>query len=437
MVEPDLNRISSGTLEHHLEPRSMDILVYLLEHANAPVSTETLLDVVWVDRVVEPNAVHRCITQIRRVLGDDPRRPRYIETIRKRGYRTVGAVEQHASRFEEHASSRNHRNWRTFAIVAATLAMLVVGIGYYHRDSVLLALALNVPVLFFGQPIKQDLGFAKAADGTRIAYATSGQGPPILHVLTINTDLEAGQNSPIYDNEKLVAMSSEDHHFIRFDGRGTGLSDRGVEDYSLSARLRDIEAVVDAVGLDRFSILAVSAGGQAAIAYSAQNPDRVDRLVLGGAVASYDFLSRKDRSAFKRMIDVYEHGWHRPEVPSMHASMILGADADRLGLSFFSEMLRRSMDGPDLAGFLRASLTIDVRDQAERLRVPTLVLQARDDRVVPLEVGRELASIIPGAQLKIVDGSHMASSASTSVTRKLALDFLSQGYNQRSTTSAP
>lgn len=338
----------------------------------------------------------------------------------------LATSESQSAPIEHQRSTAPRRTRKALYIAVCVCLAAALGSGYLYRDSIRLVLALNFPILVFGEPIEQELGFAEASDGTRIAYATSGKGPPILHLLTLNTHLKSGQNSPIYDNDRLVAMSSENNFFVRFDGRGSGLSDRDPTDFSLAARLSDIEAVVDAVGMDRFGILAVSAGGQAAIAYTARNPERVDRLVLAGTGASYDHLSAKDRAAFEQMLDLFEVGWHRPEVAAIQASMILGPDADLLDKRFFAEMLQRSTDGPAMAGFLRASLAIDVLDEAEQIRVPTLVLQARDDTVVPMEVGRELASIIPGARLEIVDGSHMASSASTAETRRIALRFLSK-----------
>lgn len=336
----------------------------------------------------------------------------------------------------EHKPTAARFRWKAAYVAAGLCVALLLAAGYLKRESILLSLALNFPLVFFGAPIEQELGFAEAADGTRIAYATSGEGPAILHVLTLNTHLESGQNSPIYDNDRLVAMSSQGNFFIRFDGRGTGLSDRDVDDFSLSARVSDIEAVVDAMDLDSFGLLAVSAGGQAAIAYTARNPERVDRLVLAGATASYDHLSPGDHAAFVKMIELFEVGWNRPEVPAIQASMLLGPNGDPVEQRFLAEMLQRSMDGSAMAGFLRASLAIDVREEAEQIRVPTLVLQARDDNVVPLEVGRELASIIPGAKLELVDGSHMASSASTADTRRIALQFLSPNGKELSAAIA-
>ena len=317
--------------------------------------------------------------------------------------------------------------WQRLGIVLGILLAVSISLIYYYRESVMMALILNVPTLFISEPIEQEIGFTTAPDGTRIAYATSGHGPPVVQVLTVGTHLESGQSSPIYDSDGLLAMSSRDHLFVRYDGRGTGLSDRDVQDFSIDARVRDLEAVVAALGLDRFGILAVSAGGQAAIAYTAKHPQRVTHLVLAGAIASYDFGDTNDPVFSDQLLDLIEVGWERPEIPYMFADLILGPEGDGLQRKLFGEMLQRANDGPALAGFYRASRQIDVREAAKMISVPTLVIQALDDNIIPLEAARNQASMIPGAKLELVDGGHMASSASTAATRERALEFLDGG----------
>jgi TolB-like protein/DNA-binding winged helix-turn-helix (wHTH) protein len=105
VVEPQLNRVHRGDVNKRLEPRSMDVLRYLLEHAGETVSVDQLLDTVWAGRVVEPTAVHRGIKHIRQALGDDSRQPRYVETISKRGYRAIAAVQCMIDAEIQHAGS--------------------------------------------------------------------------------------------------------------------------------------------------------------------------------------------------------------------------------------------------------------------------------------------------------------------------------------------
>jgi len=325
------------------------------------------------------------------------------------------------------APTRSSKRRRSAEILVAVLVAASLSLLYYHRDSVMFTLIMNAPFLFFGDPITQDIGFTTALDGTQIAYGTSGHGPPIVHVLTIGTHLRSGQSSPIYDNDGLLALSSRDNLFIRYDGRGTGLSDRDVEDFSIEARVSDLEAVVDTLGLEKFGILAVSAGGQAAIAYTVKHPERVTRLVLAGAVASYSFDNNSNPIFSEEMLNLVEVSWEQPGISTMFADLLLRPDGDDLQRKIVGEMLHRANDGRALAGFYRESKRIDVREESRRISVPTLVIQAREDYIVPLESARSYASMIPGAKFELVEGGHMASSASTVSTRVRALEFLNVG----------
>jgi pimeloyl-ACP methyl ester carboxylesterase/DNA-binding winged helix-turn-helix (wHTH) protein len=404
LVEPGLNRVSRGELVRQLEPQCTDVLRYLLDHPNQTVSTEELLDAVWAGRIVEPAAVHRGISHIRRALRDDPQHPRYIETVPKRGYRAIASVEpvgEPAGKPAELQAATPRLPWLPSRgwLLAGTAAVLLLLPAVLHPDTIVLAFVLNAPQLVFGRAIEQELGFAMSEDGTRIAYATSGAGSPIVYVLSIGTHLENGQSSPFNDNEGLLALSSRNHFFVRYDGRGFGLSDRDVADFSLEARVSDLAAVVDAVGLDRFAVLAASGGGPQAIAYTARHPDRVTRLVLAGTVASYHWMQGEERDSYAQVLD----------------------------RRFLGEMIRRAGNGRSYARFLRSGLEIDVRHDAQRISVPTLVIHGRDDIAVPLEAGRELAALIPGARFEVVEGGHMASSASTASVRRRALEFLASG----------
>jgi len=131
--------------------------------------------------------------------------------------------------------------------------------------------------------MEQQIRFCTSADGVRIAYATVGEGPPLVLVPGWVSHLElTWENSAVRQGYELLA-----EHFllIRYDKRGTGLSDRGVTDFSLEAPLRDLEAVVQSLKLRRFSLYAISEGGPLAIAYAARQPRRVTRLALYGALA--------------------------------------------------------------------------------------------------------------------------------------------------------
>jgi DNA-binding winged helix-turn-helix (wHTH) protein len=91
-VDPATNTLSCGVLNRQLEPRAMDVLLYLCRHPHVVISAETLLDACWGDVSPSDNAIHKIITQLRRALDDSATEPRYIETIRKRGYRLLAEL---------------------------------------------------------------------------------------------------------------------------------------------------------------------------------------------------------------------------------------------------------------------------------------------------------------------------------------------------------
>ena len=212
--------------------------------------------------------------------------------------------------------------------------------------------------------------------------------------------------------------------YVRYDGRGFGLSDRDVDGFSLQARVSDLKAVVDALGLERFGVLAISAGGPAAIAFTAQHPELVTRLVLASSWASWDWLNEAQREAFARTFDLIEVDWQNPALSEMQARQLLEPDGDEFERRMLGEMMRRAGDGAAVAGFGRAQLREGAREQAKRIAVPTLVIQGSSDAAIPMAAARDLVALIPGAQLEIVEGSHTVSSSGGSpAVRRRILDF--------------
>jgi len=129
-------------------------------------------------------------------------------------------------------------------------------------------------------PPAQEIRFLRAADGVRLAYAVHGAGPPLVNVACWLSHLQFDWESPVWRHllEDLGSFST----LVRYDERGSGLSDWRIDDYSLDARVKDLEAVVDHLGLGRVALLGMSQGGPVAIAYAARHPERVSHLVLLG-----------------------------------------------------------------------------------------------------------------------------------------------------------
>jgi len=299
-----------------------------------------------------------------------------------------------------------HRRRRGFLIAAA--ALIAVGAGVWvQRVPILATIALAAP-RYFGDPIAQKIGFAKTTDGVRIAYATTGSGPPMVFVLGWATHLEQGVMSPMYDRFGFIARTSARNLLVRYDGRGFGMSQRDVTDFSLDARVRDLEAVVDALQLERFTVFAISAGGPAAIAFTARHPERVNKLVLAetyAGPASVPEAAIVKAETWAGVLDLARTSWDNPAVRDMWISVVF-SDADPVARSVMSEFLRISASGPVMAGFFTATRSEDVSALAADIRVPTLVIHGDKDVTVPLAYGVRLASLVPGARFEILKGAN-------------------------------
>jgi pimeloyl-ACP methyl ester carboxylesterase len=133
--------------------------------------------------------------------------------------------------------------------------------------------------------VEQTIGFVKSKDGTRLAYAIAGEGSdvPLVRTSTIGTHVELDQDSLMWGH--YWRFLADGRKLVRYDDRGGGLSDRAVRDFSLDARVRDLEAVVDELQLDTFDLLGHGLAGFVAVEYAARNPERISRLiVLNGMV---------------------------------------------------------------------------------------------------------------------------------------------------------
>jgi pimeloyl-ACP methyl ester carboxylesterase len=195
------------------------------------------------------------------------------------------------------------------------------------------------------------------------------------------------------------------HLVVQYDGRGFGRSDRGLKDYSLEPRVRDLEAVVDSLKLKRFALYGISAGGAAAIAYAARHPQRVTRVVLYGTFVHRDpsLMTPVELARGKAVYLLLANGWDNPAFLEMFSSLMM-PNATGLQKLAFAEILRISGTPEDSSAFLAAELKIDVTALAVSLRVPTLVLHVRGDETVPLAYATQVSGLIQGARLMILEG---------------------------------
>lgn len=248
--------------------------------------------------------------------------------------------------------------------------------------------------------MEQRIHFCSAPDGARLAYATSGTGPPLVRAAHWLTHIEFDWRSPVW--RPWLEGLSRDHTLIRFDPRGCGLSDREVAELSFEAWVSDLEAVVDAAGLGRFALFGASQGGPIAIAYAVRHPERVTRLILYGAFARGRMVrasTARDAEEAETFVHLARVGWgtESPAFRQVFTTLFLPEGTPEQW-RWFNDLQRVSTSGENAARLLDAFHHIDVRALCPQVRTPTLVLHAREDARIPFDEGRLLASLIPGAQ---------------------------------------
>ncbi len=229
----------------------------------------------------------------------------------------------------------------------------------------------------------------------------TGQGPPLVKAPHWLTHLEYEFQSPIW--RPWIEALSADHTLLRMDERGCGLSDRDVTDFSFEAWVGDLEAVVDAAGLDRFALLGCSQGAPISIEYAARHPERVTQLVLLGSYGR-GWMKRglpPERIAeLEAQLKLVETGWGREDASYRHMfAMQFAPGATMEQINSLSELQRRSASPENAVRIIRAFFNIDVQQRAPLVSSPTLLLHGRNDRRAPFEEGRLLAGLIPSARL--------------------------------------
>jgi pimeloyl-ACP methyl ester carboxylesterase/DNA-binding winged helix-turn-helix (wHTH) protein len=350
-----------------VEPQVFDVLTQLVANHERCVTKEELFDAVWGGRFVGEAALTSRIKAARRALGDDGESQRYIRTVRGRGYQFVATV----------------------------------------RADPRAATPLPEPPPE-APPPRQHIAFCRAADGVRLAYAVSGDGPPLVRAANWMTHLGYDIESPVWRH--WVRDLSLRHTFIRYDERGCGLSDWSATDFSFDDWVSDLESVVEALGLERFPLLGVSQGGAVAVAYAARHPDRVTKLILcssyargRGARATTD----EEKRAAALDLDLARVGWGRddPAFRQVFAAQFV-PDGTRADWAAFDQLQRRTTSPENAVRFLEEFGRIDVCDEASRVACPTLILHARDDHRQPLRAAEELAAIIPDSRLVVLDSNN-------------------------------
>jgi pimeloyl-ACP methyl ester carboxylesterase/DNA-binding winged helix-turn-helix (wHTH) protein len=355
-----------------IEPQVFDVLAYLFASRDRLVPKEELLDRVWGHRYVAPTTLNSRIKHARQAVGDDGSAQRVIKTVHGIGFRIVAHVVERSAQ---------------------------VPLEQTPADSRIRGLAdsrSSAPA----HTLSQSIRFCTAADGVRVAYATSGTGPPLVKPANWITHLEYDWESPVWRH--WLRELSRDHTLLRYDERGCGLSDRDAADLSFESWVSDLETVIDAAGLDRFPLLGLSQGCAVAVAYAVRHPERVSRLVLyggyvKGAIArSTTPAEREEAELLTRSMPSF-WGRDNPAFRMFFAARFV-PEGNQEQMRWFSELTRVTTT-PEIAVKLRSTAAaIDMSALAPRVRAPTLVLHGVGDAAVPFDQGRRLAALIPGAR---------------------------------------
>ena len=254
---------------------------------------------------------------------------------------------------------------------------------------------------------RQRIGFCEVKDGTKIAYASVGSGPPILKAANWLNHLELDWGSPIWG--KSFAELAREYTFVRYDERGCGLSDWDVADLSFDAFVEDLEVVADALGLERFPLIGISQGAAVSIEYAVRHPERVSSLILIGAYASgwRHHASPEEQERRKAVMTLTELGWGTDNPAYRHIfSQTFMPEAKAEELAWFDDFQRQTTSPRNAVRFQEAFGDIDVRDKLAQVTTPTLVLHSRYDQRIPLELGQAVASGIPGARFVPLESSN-------------------------------
>ncbi len=219
----------------NIEPQVFDLLTYLIEQRDHVVSKDDLIASVWKGRIVSDSTLDSRVNAARKAVGDSGEKQDTIRTIARKGLRFVASVRR-AEEQPEVGSTR--------------------------------------PVI----AEKQKISFCRSKDNVSLALASVGAGVPLIKTANWLTHLEYDWESPVWS--PLLHWLASKARLVRYDGRGTGLSDMNVEEISFSSFLSDFDAVADATGFEKFNILGISQGAAIAIDYVVRHPERVSKLII-------------------------------------------------------------------------------------------------------------------------------------------------------------
>ena len=337
-----------------LQPQVFDLLEFLLRNRDRVVSKDEMLAAVWGGRIVSESTLASRINAARSAIGDNGQDQRLIRTFLRKGARFVGLAR------EVQASG-----------VAGTAKPERLADGSASGPSAL---------------PRQAVTFSQTDDGTNLAVASVGSGPVLVRAAHWGTHVEYDLQNPL--TSPLLRRLAGHFHLVRYDGRGTGLSDWSVGEISLETFLDDLETVVDSLALERFALLGMHSGAAVSIAYAVRHPQRVSKLVLFGGYAQGHQQRNLSRDAdwAKAMTVVLGSSQEHPVFIRAFSSLWLPSGTPEQ-VEWFMDLARVSHSSESQAKFGMAVGKIDVIDLLPMVKVPTIVFHCIRDNLIPFSQG--------------------------------------------------
>ena len=394
-LDTDRRELRRGARPIAVEPQVFDILELLVRNRERVVSNADLIAAIWKGRIVSDSALNSRITAVRQAIGDSGQRQGLIRTIRRKGYRFVAAVQEESS-------------------IAADGTVKSMA-----------AAAASVPRMETTQSVK----FCRTKDGINLAVSSLGSGPVLVRAAHWGTHVEYDLQNPLTD--PLLQRLGSRFHLVRYDGRGTGLSDWNVQEISFTTFLDDLATVADSLGLERFALLGMHGAAAASIAYAARHPHRVSKLVLYGGYAQgpYRRASTRDAAWARAMLTLLGSSQERPVFVRAFGSLWLPSGTLEQ-INWFVDLARVSISSENQRKFDTTVVNIDVVDLLPLVRAPTIVFHCIRDNLIPFEEGRRLAYAIPNARFVALESENHALLSTEPVWEKMMTEmeaFLANG----------
>lgn len=344
--------------EVHVEPQVFALIACLVRAEGRLVTYDDLMAHVWEGRIVSDATLAARVSLARAAVGDDGKRQEVIRTVHRRGLQLAVPVAE--SEAPEGPSSE--------------------------------------PA---GAPLRQTIRYTTSRDGTGIAWAEIGEGPPLLRGGHWLGHLEHDLSSPVW--RPLLERLARNRRLVRYDPRGTGLSDRALNGATVEELADDMEAVADAAGLERFPIYAISQSVPVALTLAARRPERVSRLILLNGLVQGS-TARGEAEQTDTMVGMIRSGWGVPGSAFMRAvATVFVPRSTPEEIESIVEMQALSTTAEIAAEIRKTIGGIDVRHCLDRIACPALVMHCSGDQVQSPEQSKLIARALPGAEFHLCD----------------------------------